>query len=169
MVDSIGRQSFGRGAAETGEKRKKIIQRVRKRAEQSRDDSRRKLLEASRRYKIKVAKNEAKMELRKKDREKNLNPVAVSLMSLWKFAKSLRNPVNWSGVPHKPKYSGAMTTRERIYGKRFDWLEQRGEKAEEKEKPREVSEKTEMPKEELSEEKPVKKVSEETTEAKKED
>ncbi|MBU2639306.1 MAG: hypothetical protein KKG75_01215 [Nanoarchaeota archaeon] len=120
MVDSIGRISFGRGATETGEKRKKIIHKVRKKAEQSRDDSRRKLLEANRRYKIKIARNEAKMDLRKKDKEKNLNPVVVSLMPSRKYAKSLRNPVNWSGVPNKPKYSGAITTRERIYGKRFD-------------------------------------------------
>lgn len=133
MVDSIGRISFGRGSMETGEKRKNIIQRVRKKAEQSRDDSRKKLLEARRRYKIKIAKNEAKMELRKKDREKNLNPVAVSLMPSRKYAKSLRNPVNWSDVPNKPKHSGAITTRKRIYGKRFDWMEQEAEEKKKKE------------------------------------
>lgn len=122
MVDSIGRMSLGRTSTQ-GRKRKEIIRRVRTRAEQNRDISRMKLLEARRRYKIKVKRNEEKMDARKEGREENKNPTAYCTTPSRDYAKSLRNPANWSAIPSKPKYSNALSHRERIYGKRFKLVE----------------------------------------------
>lgn len=54
-----------------------------------------------------------------------MNPTArLELMSRRKWAKLIRNPVNWSGVPLKPKYS-RVDPRPRVYGKRFEVWEKK--------------------------------------------
>lgn len=117
---SLGREPFGRMG---GRSRKNIIAKVRRKMEQWRDNARRKLLEARRRYKFKVERNEASMRRKKLDREKNLNPSVVALMPSQKYAKKIRNPSNWSSVSAKPKYS-KVKPRKRIYGKRWKLLEE---------------------------------------------
>lgn len=122
--NKIGRKSFGMqpvGRVERTEAQRNKI--VRTKFEKNRDKSRRKFFEMRKGLKEKVEKNEWKMEKRKSNKEKKLNPLVFQTMPSWKYAKSLRNPVNWSSVPKQPKYSGALTERERIYGKRFDWIE----------------------------------------------
>ncbi len=118
---SIGRQSFGGIRIGRKQKPRKIINlEMRRRIEKWRDTARMKLMRMRQRYEEKVQRNEMEMARKKEDREKNLNPLSQSLMPSRKYAKMLRNPANWSSVPLKPKYSGAVTTRKRIYGKRFE-------------------------------------------------
>jgi hypothetical protein len=90
----------------------------------ARDKARIKLLELRRKYKLKVRLNEAKMDARRGERQKSLNPIVHQTMPSRDYAKSLRNPVNWSAVPRKPKYS-RVDPKERIYGKRFEIKERK--------------------------------------------
>ena len=123
---NIGRKSFGMMRVGMRKKPRKIINlEMRRRIERWRDIARMKLMYMRQRYAERVQKNEMSMARKKEDRDKNLNPIAVSLMPSHQYAKSLRNPANWSSVPPKPKYSGAITTRKRIYGKRFELIDPR--------------------------------------------
>ncbi len=126
MKNTIGRQSLGREPFGRigGKSRKIIVAKVRQKMEQWRDNARRKLLEARRRYKSKVQRNEALMHAKQLDREKNLNPSVVAFMPSKKFSKIFRNPTSkWSSVSAKPKYS-RVKPRKRIYGKRWKLLEE---------------------------------------------
>lgn len=127
-MDNIGKDGVaksGFGQISIGRKKKSVMERnagIRRKMELWRDKARLKLLGMRERIKANVKRNERKMDVRKAEWEKNLNPVAVSTMPSREYAKSLRNPDNLSTVPLKPKYSGALTTGKRIYGKRFDKL-----------------------------------------------
>ncbi len=131
MVNNIGRQSTGRQSLQrqplgriSGKSRKEIIAKTRRKMEQWRDRARQSLLEARRRYKFKVKRNEELMQKRKLDREKNLNISVVALMPGKKFAKIMKNaPAKWSSIPTKPKYS-RVKPRARIYGERWKFMEQ---------------------------------------------
>ena len=128
-IDEIGKNKIGRksfGMVPVGRVERTEVQRnkiTRMKFEKNRDKSRGKFFEMRKGLKEKVEKNEWKMARRKSNKEKKLNPMFFQTMPSWKYAKSLRNPVNWSSRPKKPKYSGALETRERVYGKRFDWIE----------------------------------------------
>lgn len=118
---STGRRSFGSVRLGRKEKPRKIINlEMRRGIEKWRDNVRMKLMYMRQRYEERMQVNERNMAGKKEGREKNLNPLSQSLMPSHKYAKMLRNPANWSSVPLKPKYSGATTTRKRIYGKRFE-------------------------------------------------
>lgn len=116
MATIIGAQTIG-----AEERRPKIKERMRRKSEQSRDRSRRKILELRRRYKIKVERNEQKMSKRKQHREK-LGPTCVSLMHSRETEKQKRSAIG-SLVPPKPKFSQAKTHAARIFGKRFELVE----------------------------------------------
>ncbi|MFH1239907.1 MAG: hypothetical protein V1672_01715 [Candidatus Diapherotrites archaeon] len=118
MVDEIGRWKVG---ADSVDRRDVIKDRIRRRAEQNLEKSRRKILELRRRYKIKVKRNEEKMKKRKKYGEK-LGPTCVSLMDSREKAKQKRSAIG-SLVPEKPKFSQAKGRPERIYGKKFELRE----------------------------------------------
>jgi len=118
---SLGRKSFGMGVEKDLERDRA---RVRRGAKENTDRARGKLLDARERLKQKERENEAEMKKRKAQEGKNLNPLAFSSMPSREYAKSLRNPVNLSTVPQKPKYS-MVEPRERIYGKRFELNEAR--------------------------------------------
>ncbi len=118
---SIGRKSFRGVRIGRKQKPRKIINlEMRRRIEKWRDNARMKLMHMRQRYEEKVQRNEMEMARKKEDGDKNFNPSSFSTMPSRQYAKSLRNPANWSSVPLKPKYSGAITTRKRIYGKRFE-------------------------------------------------
>ena len=93
-------------------------------AELSRDRSRLKLGEMRQRLKLKVKGNEAEMKRRKRELRKSSNPTFVRLMPSREYAKMIRNPVNWSSVPPKPKYS-RVDPRPRVYGNRFEIWERK--------------------------------------------
>jgi len=120
MTDEIGRKKIG---ADSVDRSTMVRDRIKRRAEQNRDKSRRKILELRRRYKMKVARNEEKMARRKSNREK-LGPTCVSLMQPREKEKQKRSAIG-SLVPERPKLSRAKTHAPRIYGKRFELLEQR--------------------------------------------
>ncbi len=122
MVSLVGTKRIG---ADTEDRRAMIKERIKKRAEQSRDRSRRKILELRKRYETKVERNEEKMQKRKEHREK-LGPTCVSLMPSRKKEKQKRSAIG-SLVPEKPKFSQARTHAPRIYGKRFGLLEKKKE------------------------------------------
>lgn len=117
MVDEIGRKKVGTDSAD---KRDRIKDRIRRRAEQSLAKSRRKILELRRRYKLKVERNEEKMAKRKTHGEK-LGPTCVSLMQPREKEKQKRSAIG-SLVPEKPKFSQATSHAPRIYGKKFELL-----------------------------------------------
>lgn len=118
MVAIVGAKRIG---ADTEDRRTMIRDRIKRRAEQSRDRSRGKIMELRRRYKIKVARNEEKMEKRKSHREK-LGPTCVSLMRPRVNEKQIRSAIG-SFVPAKPKFSRAKTHAPRIFGPKFRLLE----------------------------------------------
>ena len=120
MIDEIGRKKVG---ADSADRRDRIKERIRRRAEQSMEKSRRNILDLRRRYKIKVERNEEKMAKRKTHGEK-LGPTCVSLMHSREKEKQKRSAIG-SLVPEKPKFSQAKTHAPRIYGKRFELLEQK--------------------------------------------
>ncbi|MBI5347214.1 MAG: hypothetical protein HZB66_01245 [Candidatus Aenigmarchaeota archaeon] len=123
---STGRRSLSSIRLGRKEKPRRIINlEMRRRIEKWRDNVRMKLMYMRQRYEERVQANERNMAKKKEGREKNLNPLSQSLMPSPKYAKMLRNPANWSSVPQKPKYSGAITTRKRIYGKRFGLVDHR--------------------------------------------
>jgi len=98
---------------------------VEREAELATDRARARLLVTRQRYELKVAGNEAEMDRRKLERVKSLNPTArLETMARRKWAKRIRNPVNWSSLPSKPKYS-RITPKQRIYGKRFEVWEKK--------------------------------------------
>jgi hypothetical protein len=92
-----------------------------------------------RRYKLKVAGNEAEMDRRKRERLKSLNPTFVPLMFSREYARMIRNPVNWSSMPSKPKYS-RVAPKPRIYGKRFELWEKKIEQSKPEQVPKEYQE-----------------------------
>lgn len=122
MAEIIGTKTIG---VDSEDRRAMIKKRIRLRSEQSRDRSRRKLMELRGRYKLKVERNEEKMSKRKKNREK-LGPTCVSLMPSRKKEKQRRSAIG-SFVPAKPKFSQARTHAPRIYGKIFELLEKKKE------------------------------------------
>lgn len=130
MTESVGRMPVGRmpvgRSSTTGKRIKKTRKRVKKKAEFSRDKTRKKLLELRKRTKLKVKTNEEKMDERKKAQRRGQNPTFVSVMPSRDYAKSLRNPANWSAIPKKTKYS-EIEPKIRIYGKRFDLVDEKGE------------------------------------------
>ena len=119
MVEGVGRLPLGHKAVRRPRRAKQARTRVTRQAELARDHARIRLWEMGRRYKLKVAGNEAEMDRRRRERLKSLNPTFVPLMPSRKYAKMIRNPVNWSSVPLKPRYSRAAP-KLRIYGKRFE-------------------------------------------------
>ena len=121
---NLGTLSVGLRAAARPRRAKRVKRRVGKQAELSRDRSRLKLWELRQRLKLKVRGNEEEMKRRKTESEKSLNPTFVPLMPSRKYAKMIRNPVNWSSVPLKPKYS-RIDPKPRIYGKRFEVWEKK--------------------------------------------
>ena len=116
--------SLGQGIARRQGKIREARTKTRRQAELARDEARIRLWEIRQRYRVKVRRNEAEMDTRKAEREKSLNPIVHQTMPSRDWAKKVRNPVNWSAVPRKPKYSGAQS-RERIYGKRFEIWEKK--------------------------------------------
>ena len=125
MVESVGRLLLGHKAVRRPRKAKEARTKVTRQAELARDQGRIRLWEMRRRYKLKVAGNEAEMNRRKLERMKSLNPTTrLETMSRRKWAKLIRNPVNWSSVPLKPKYS-RTDPKPRIYGKRFEVWEKK--------------------------------------------
>jgi len=127
MVESVGRLQLGHKAVRRPRRAKQARTRVTRQAELARDRARIRLWEMRRRYKLKVTGNEAEMDRRRLERVKSLNPTArLETMSRRKWAKQIRNPVNWSSVPLKPKYS-RIDPKPRIYGKRFELWEKLGQ------------------------------------------
>ena len=125
MVEGVGRLQLGHKAVRRPRRARQARTRVTRQAELARDRARIRLWDMRRRYKLKVAGNEAEMERRKLERLKSLNPTArLETMSRRKWAKKIRNPVNWSSVPLKPKYS-RVDPKPRIYGKRFEVWEKK--------------------------------------------
>ncbi len=118
MTGEIGMKKIG---ADSEDRRPMIIDRIKRRAEQNRDKSRRKILELRRRYKLKVERNEAKMRKRIKNREK-LGPTCVSLMPSRQKQKQIRSAIG-SLVPAKPKLSRAKTHAPRLYGRKLELAE----------------------------------------------
>jgi hypothetical protein len=116
---------LGHGMARRQGKIREARTKTRRQAELARDEARIRLWEIRQRYRVKVRRNEAEMDTRKAEREKSLNPIAHQTMPSRDWAKTIRNPVNWSAVPRKPKYSGAQKFPERIYGKRFEIWEKK--------------------------------------------
>ena len=140
MVEGIGRLQLGHKVIRRPRKVKQVRTRTTRRAELARDRARIRLWEMRRRYKLKVAGNEAEMERRKLERLKSLNPTArLETMSRRKWAKLIRNPVNWSSVPLKPKYA-RVDPRPRIYGKRFEVWEKKLGRGEPRPMPKEYQE-----------------------------
>ncbi|MFH1695202.1 MAG: hypothetical protein ABH850_02105 [Candidatus Micrarchaeota archaeon] len=117
MVEIVGTKRIG---ADSEDKRKLVIERIRRRAKQSTEKSRRKILELRGRYKLKVERNEEKMRKRKENRVK-LGPTCVSLMNSREKEKQRRSAIG-SLVPEKPKFSQAKEHAPRIYGKRFELI-----------------------------------------------
>lgn len=115
----FGRLPLGHRAVIRPRRAKQAKRQVTEQAELSRDRSRLKFWEMRQRLKLKVKGNEAEMKRRKRELQKNSNPTFVRLMPSREYAKMIRNPVNWSSVPPKPKYS-RVDPRPRIYGNRFE-------------------------------------------------
>lgn len=126
MVDSIGRMSMGRSAM-GGRKRKSIKAKVTRKMEQWRDKARINIIQQRRRYKAKVERNERQMAEKKESWEKSLNPNAFSLMS--KSRNRLR--VTHSTMPLRPRYS-KVKPKERIYGNKWEKLEERWDQLKQK-------------------------------------
>lgn len=125
MVEGVGRLPLGHNAIRRPRRAKQVRTRVTRQAELARDRARIRLWEMRRRYKLKVAGNEAEMDRRRRERLRSLNPTArLETMAKRKWAKLVRNPVNWSSVPLKPKYS-RVDPKPRIYGKRFEVWEKK--------------------------------------------
>jgi hypothetical protein len=118
---SFGRKSFGMCVEKDLERDRT---RVRREAKENTVIARGKLLDAREILKRKERENEVEMKKRKAQEGKNMNPLAFSSMPSREYAKSLRNPVNLSTIPQKPKYS-MVEPKERIYGKRFELNETR--------------------------------------------
>jgi hypothetical protein len=94
-----------------------------KKAELARDRSRSKLLAIRRKLKFQVEGNESKMDLRRLEHAKSLNPTSrLKTLAAHEWAKLVRNPPNWSSAPIKPRYS-IVKPKPRVYGKRFEALE----------------------------------------------
>lgn len=129
MVNSMGRMPLGHKAIRRRRKIREARTKETRQAELARDRARFNLFEMRRRYKLKVRGNEGEMNARKRERQKSLNPTAdLETITKRKWAKLIRNPVNWSSVPLKPKCS-RVAPRERIYGKRFEiWDKKIGRK-----------------------------------------
>ena len=125
MVEGVGRLQLGHKAVRRPRRGKQVRTKVTRGAELARDRARVKLWDMRRRYKLKVAGNEAEMDRRKRERLKSLNPTFVPLMPSREYARMIRNPVNWSSMPSKPKYS-RVDPKPRIYGKRFEVWEKLG-------------------------------------------
>lgn len=119
MVARTGTKRIGLDAEE---RRSQIKNRIRNRAEQSRNKSRMKLMELRRRYKINVERNEERMKKREQHREK-LGPTCVSLMHSREKEKQKRSAIG-SLVPPKPKFSRAKTHTHRIFGPKFKLVEE---------------------------------------------
>ena len=124
MVKGTGRLPLGHKAVMRPRRGKQVRRKVTRGAELARDRARTRLWEMRRRYKLKVAGNEAEMDRRKRERLKSLNPTFVSLIPSREYARKIRNPVNWSSMPSKPKYS-RVAPKPRIYGKRFEVWEKK--------------------------------------------
>jgi hypothetical protein len=91
-----------------------------KKAELARDWGRIKLLAIRSKLKFQVEGNESKMDLRRLEHAKSLNPTSrLKTLAAHEWAKLVRNPSNWSSVPLKPKYS-SVKPKPRVYGKRFE-------------------------------------------------
>lgn len=124
MVEGTGRLPLGHKAVRRPRRGKQVRTRVTRGAELARDRARTRLWDMRRRYKLKVAGNEAEMDKRKRERQKSLNPTFVPLVPSREYARMIRNPVNWSSMPLKPKYS-RVAPKPRIYGKRFEVWEKK--------------------------------------------
>jgi len=125
MVEGAGRLPFGHKAVRRPRRAKQARTRVTRQAELARDRARIRLWEMRRRYRLKVAGNEAEMDRRRLERLRSLNPTArLETMAKRRWAKLVKNPVNWSSVPLKPKYS-RVEPKPRIYGKRFEVWEKK--------------------------------------------
>ena len=125
MVEGVGRLQLGHKAIRRPRRARQVKTRVTRQAELARDRARIRLWDMRRRYKLKVAGNEAEMDRRRRERSRSLNPTTrLETMAKRKWAKLVRNPVNWSSVPLKPKYS-RVDPRPRIYGKRFEVWEKK--------------------------------------------
>lgn len=119
-MPDAGRASVGHGVPRRRRRITSTRRKVTTQAEMSRDRSRIRLFGMRRRYKLKVQQHEEEMLARRQERERSLNASArLETMPSRKYAKMLRNPVNWSSVPKRPVYS-KVAPRERIYGKRFE-------------------------------------------------
>lgn len=124
MVDSIGRLPVGRSAM-VGRKRKNFLRRTIQKMEQWRDKARINIFEQRRRYKQKVANNQALMKAKKAGRLPNLNPSSClsRIMEEGLHPKSIhRFHATYSTVSAKPKYS-IVKPAERIYGNKWKKLE----------------------------------------------
>ncbi len=121
MVDSIGRMPMGKTLI-VGRHRRRIVNKAKKKMQTWRDKARLNLLQQRRRLKLKVARNAKSMDDRKKDREKNPNPLAFSTMPESK--KLLKYSASYSTIPAKPKYS-QVKPRERVYGNKWSRFEGR--------------------------------------------
>lgn len=121
MVDSIGRMPVGKTLI-AGRHRRRIVNKARRKMQVWRDKARLNLLEQRRRLKLKVARNAKSMQDRKKDREKNLNPLAFSTMP--ESRKLFKYSASHSTLPAKPKYS-AVKPRERVYGNKWSRFEEK--------------------------------------------
>lgn len=121
MVDSIGRMPIGKTQV-TGRHRLRILSKARKKMQLWCDKARVNILGQRRRLKLKVARNAASMEDRKKDREENLNPLAFPTMPESK--RLLKPSLSHSTLPAKPKYS-PVEPRERVYGSKWSRFEKK--------------------------------------------
>jgi hypothetical protein len=125
MVEGVGRLQLSHKAVRRPRRAKQARTEVTRQAELARDRARTRLWEMRRRYKLKVAGNEAEMDRRRLEHVKGLNPTArLETIAKRKWAERIRNPANWSSVPLKPKYS-RVDPKPRIYGKRFEVWEKK--------------------------------------------
>lgn len=126
MVDSIGRFSVGRSQM-SGKKRKDFLQRTIQKMEQWRNKARINLFQQRRRYKQKVERNKALMEVKKTGKLPNLNPSSAlsRLNEDGLKPKARKFAITYSTVPAKPKYS-IVKPAKRIYGNKWKKLERGG-------------------------------------------
>lgn len=114
---SFGQVSFGL-KQNTGKRMARANTKKRSKMVHWRDGARRSLLEARRRYKLKVERNKRIMKERKNAREKNNNPTFAPIE-----ATIARKPyLMFSTVPPKPRYS-SVPPAPRLYGIRLERLD----------------------------------------------
>jgi hypothetical protein len=117
MVDSIGRFPVGRVAL-VGERKREFLKKTIQKMEQWRDAARINIFQQRRRYKQKVASNQALMRAKKAGRLPNRNP-SSKLDNLGFKPRSVhKHELTHSTVSSKPKYS-IVKPAERIYGNKW--------------------------------------------------